>query len=197
MVRIDDGGDVTKCWFSPDGFDRLERVAGDGEWEPEIAIQLMGRCGLRASQVSYPSAKKLRYSDDGELWLFEVRVKNTKGGLKKTRDSWVPDDVADDMHKFSRERGLKQSQSWVDASTPSVRRWVKEAAHAIAADADDPRWESVSSHDLRRSWATYHLVERQVDVRTMMGIGGWSDYWAIEPYLAEPTEARIGEAMRN
>ena len=31
----------------------------------------------------------------------------------------------------------------------------------------------------------------------MMSIGGWSDYSAIEPYLAEPTEARIGEAMRT
>jgi hypothetical protein len=28
-------------------------------------------------------------------------------------------------------------------------------------------------------------------------VGGWSDYSAIEPYLAEPTEARIGEAMRG
>jgi GH18 family chitinase len=50
---------------------------------------------------------------------------------------------------------------------------------------------------VRRSWATYHLVERQVDVRTMMSIGGWSDYSAVEPYLAEPTEARIGEAMET
>jgi GH18 family chitinase len=40
-------------------------------------------------------------------------------------------------------------------------------------------------------------VERQVDVRTMMSIGGWSDYSAIEPYLAEPTETRIGQAMRS
>ena len=29
----------------------------------------------------------------------------------------------------------------------------------------------------------------------MMSIGGWSDYAAIEPYLAKPTEKRIGEAM--
>jgi hypothetical protein len=29
----------------------------------------------------------------------------------------------------------------------------------------------------------------------MMAIGGWSDYAAIEPYLAEPTERRIGEVM--
>ncbi|SIS19671.1 hypothetical protein SAMN05421752_1245 [Natronorubrum thiooxidans] len=36
--------------------------------------------------------------------------------------------------------------------------------------------------------ATYQLVERQVDVRTMMSIGGWSDCSAIEPYLAEPSQ---------
>jgi len=135
----------------------------------------------------------LRYSDDGDIWLFEVQGKNTKGGSKTTRDAWMPDDVAEDMHKYSRERGLSLSDQWIDASTPSVRRWVKEAAHAVAEQTDDPRWQSVSSHDLRRSWATYHLVERQVDVRTMMSVGGWSDYSAIEPYLAEPTEARIGE----
>lgn len=60
---------------------------------------------------------------------------------------------------------------------------------------DDDRWRHVFSHDLRRSWATYHLVERQVDVRTMMAVGGWSDYSAIKPYLKEPTESRIGDAM--
>jgi hypothetical protein len=29
----------------------------------------------------------------------------------------------------------------------------------------------------------------------MMAVGGRSDYSAIEPYLAEPTEARIGQAI--
>ena len=196
MVRVDDGGGVTKCWLSPDELDHLERTAGEDGWGREVAIQLMGRCGLRASEVNYPSDSNLRYSDDGSIWLFEVQGKNTKGGSKKTRDAWMPDNVADDIHKYSRERGFNPSDHWLDVSTPSIRRWVKEAAHTIAEQTDDPRWLSVSSHDLRRSWATYHLVERQVDVRTMMSIGGWSDYSAIEPYLAEPTEARIGEAMR-
>ncbi|ELZ21578.1 bacterio-opsin activator-like protein [Halosimplex carlsbadense 2-9-1] len=130
------------------------------------------------------------------MWLFEVQGKNTKGGDPKTRDAWMPEDVADDIHKYSRERGLDASTPWVDASKSSVRRWVKEAADKVAERKDAPRWREVSSHDLRRSWATYHLVERQVDVRTMMSVGGWSDYSAIEPYLAEPTETRIGEAMR-
>jgi integrase len=189
MVRVDDSGDITKCWLSPDELDELEREAGTWDWEREVAVQLMGRCGLRADEVPYPGDGDLRWSEDGDVWLFEVQGKNTKG-------AWMPEDVADDVHKYSRERGLDASEAWVDASKSSVRRWVKEAAERVAERRDAPRWREVSSHDLRRSWATYHLVERQVDVRTMMSVGGWSDYSAIEPYLAEPTETRIGEAMR-
>ena len=196
MVRLDDSGSVVKCWLSPAELDRLERVAGAAGWEREIAIQLMGRCGLRADEVSYPSTADLRWSQEGEIWFVEVRGKNTKGGDKTVRDAWVPEAVADDIHKYTRERDFAESDPWVDVSTASVRRWVKEAATAIAAETDNERWRHVSSHDLRRSWATYHLVERQVDVRTMMAIGGWSDYSAIEPYLAAPTERRIGDAMR-
>lgn len=29
----------------------------------------------------------------------------------------------------------------------------------------------------------------------MIAVGGWSDDSAIEPYLKEPTESRIGEAL--
>lgn len=197
MVRIDDSGTVAKCWLSPEELEQLERAVGAVDWEREIAVELMGRCGLRADEVSYPADRHLRWSDDGDVWLFEVRGKNTKGGAKTTRDAWMPDDVADDVHKYSRERGLAESDPWVSASTSTVRRWVREVRDELAEDTGDWRWSEVSSHDLRRSWATYHLVERQVDVRTMMAVGGWSDYSAIEPYLNKPTEGRIGEAMRG
>ena len=195
MVRIDDAGDITKCWLTRDELARLERTAGRGDWMREIAMQLMGRCGLRADEVSYPADEHLRWSEDGDCWLFEVRGKNTKGGDPKIRDAWMPEDVADDVHKYSRERGFGPTDPWVAVSTPTVRRWVKEAAEVVAEETGNGRWQHVSSHDLRRSWATYHLVERQIDVRTMISIGGWSDYSAIEPYLAEPTEMRIGQAM--
>jgi hypothetical protein len=155
----------------------------------------MGRCGFRASEVPYPADEHLQWSKRADGWFVEVRGKNTSGGEKKTRDAWVPERVAQDITKYVRERALDRSESWVDASVPSVRRWVKEAAKTIAERSGGDRWTHVSSHDLRRSWATYHLVEQQADARTMMAIGGWSDYAAIEPYLAQPTEKRIGEVM--
>lgn len=85
----------TKCWLSPDELTALERSAGEDGWEREIAVELMGRCGLRASEVSYSGDDHLRYSEDGGVWLFEVQGKNTKGGDRQTRDAWMPDDVAD------------------------------------------------------------------------------------------------------
>lgn len=198
MVRIDDSNAVTKCWLSPEELEQIERAAGDGwTWEREIAMQLMGRCGLRADEVDYAGPAELRWSDDGDCWLFEVRGKNTKGGKPKIRDAWMPDDVQEDIHKYARERDIREGEPWVGAATSSVRRWVKDASKRVCDETKDERWRHVSSHDLRRSWATYHLVERQVDVRTMMAVGGWSDYSAIEPYLKEPTESRIGEAFEE
>lgn len=77
----------------------------------------------------------------------------------------------------------------------SIRRWVRDITDTIAEETGEERWEHVSTHDLRRSWVTYHLVEEGVPIRVMMSIGGWSSYDAIEPYLAQPTPSKIGSEM--
>ena len=198
MVRVDDSGDVAKCWLSRDELSLLERAAGRRDWEREIAVELMGRVGLRVHETLYPGDNELWWSEEGNCWRVEVRGKNTRGGEPSLRDAWVPDDVEDDLTKFSRERGRSTGESWVSVESPdSVRRWVREACEDLVDDGHSERWLSVSSHDLRRSWAQFHLVERDRDVRTMMAVGGWSSYDAIEPYLREPTDSRIGEVMRS
>lgn len=198
MVRVkDDSGSFPKMILDP--FDEelgdLEAAARADDWEREIAIQFMGRVGCRADEVNYPTADALRWSSSGDCWLVEIRGKNTKGGEKKTRDAWVPEEVAENIQRFVSERDRGPDEPIISVTTSTVRRWVREAARQLADDDRGDRWRSVSSHDLRRSWATYHMVERGVDVRTMMSIGGWSNYAAIEPYLGEPTEAKIGRTM--
>lgn len=196
MVRItDDSGTYTKCILDPyeDELEKLEAAARREDWEREVAVQLMGRCGLRADEVTYPTRECLRWSSSGECWLLGVQGKDTSGGEGKTRDAWVPEDVAENIQRFVSERNRDPDAPIVSVSTSSIRRWVREAARQLAEEGE--RWARVSSHDLRRSWATYHMVERGTDVRTMMSIGGWSNYDAIEPYLGEPTEAKIGRSM--
>lgn len=193
------GAGTVQCWLSRDECDQLAQAAGREDWQREIAIKLQTECGLRSDEVPKVTLGDIRYSEEGECWLFEITGKNTDGGEPKMRDAWMPEEVERDISKYSRERGIGEDESLIQVSASSVRRWVKEAAQSIATETGNDRWGDVSSHDLRRSWATWHLVERDdpVDVRTMMAIGGWSSYSAIEPYLDAPTESRIGAAMRG
>lgn len=158
-------------------------------------MQLMVRCGLRVDEVGYSTRDRLRWSSSGRCWFLEVRDKNTKGGSKQTRDVWVPEEVAENIQRFASERDRGATDPLISVVTSSVRRWVRETAEQLAQKGESDRWHLVGSHDLRRSLATYHIVERGVDVRTMMSICGWSDYAAIEPHLGEATEAKIGRSM--
>jgi len=198
MVSITETGNGTKkCWLSRDECDSLAHFAGDEDWGREIAIQLMTQCGLRSDEVPKVTFGDIRHSDEGDCYLFQVEGKNTDGGDPKMRDAYLPEDLKRNIKKFVRERDIGDEEPIIDKSASSVRRWVREAAQNVAETEENDRWLNVSSHDLRRSWATWHLVERSdpVDVRTMMAIGGWSSYSAIEPYLDAPTESRIGKAL--
>lgn len=198
MVRIDDQDDETKCWLDyPTEVQTLEESARDRDWTQEIAIQLMARVGCRASGVLTARPENLRWNSDGEYWELTVKGKNTKGGEKTIRDAYVPEKVKENLDRYASERNISDDEPYVDASVSSVRRWVRELTDMIAEDTGNERWYEVSSHDLRRSWATYYLVEKNVAVRVMMEIGGWNSYEAIEPYLTKPTYEKIGEEIQK
>jgi len=195
-MRIDDSGDDVKCWLAyPDEIDALARQAREADWTRRIAVLLMGKVGLRASGVPTAKPQGLSYNEEGNFWQLTVRGKNTKGGEKATRDAYVPEGVKRELENYAKERDISPSKPYVSASVDSIRRWVREAREPLREESE--RWQHVSSHDLRRSWATYHLVEKDVSVRVMMEIGGWSSYNSIEPYLAKPTPSKIGEEFNT
>ncbi len=84
---------------------------------------------------------------------------------------------------LSEDRKILSPEEYLVSVSSSVRRWVREPARALVGGGHNERWHELSSHDLRKSWATYHMVERETDVRIMMSIDGWSDYSTIEPSL--------------
>jgi len=195
MVRIDDSNERVKCWLDfPDEIKILEQKARERDWEQEIAIQLMARIGCRSSGVLTARPENLEWNNTGEYWEIAIRGKNTKGGEKTVRDAYVPDSVKQNLDRYQSERDISPDEPYISKSVKTVERWVREITDEIA-ETHGERWEHVSSHDCRRSWATHHLVEKDVAVRVMMSIGGWSDYKAIEPYLAKPSSEKIGEEL--
>jgi len=71
--------------------------------------------------------------------------------------------VAENSQRFESERDRDDTEPLVSIA---IFCFTVEAADHLAGDGNGNRWQSVSSHTLRRSRATYHLVERSVNVRT-------------------------------
>lgn len=46
-------------------------------------------------------------------------------------------------------------------------RWIDEGDESVVEETGG-EWFGIYSHDLRRSWAAYHFIERQVNVLTMV-----------------------------
>ena len=198
MVRIDDSNDRTKCWidFNKEG-KLLEEKAREKDWEQEIAIQLLLRVGCRVSGIFSVKPEGISWNEKGEYWQVRVRGKNTKGGEKTVRDAYLPDRVKENLDRYASERDIEQDEPYISVAKSTVRNWVSQCAKEIADETGEQRWEYVSTHDLRRSWATHYLVEEGVQVRVMMEIGGWSSYDAIESYLDKPSPQKIGSEMNS
>ncbi|MFD1572013.1 tyrosine-type recombinase/integrase [Halorubrum laminariae] len=66
-------------------------------------------------------------------------------------------------------------------SMRSLRRWIQDALNELNEKHDDDGWRYLSTHDLRRTWAT-PLSDVEVDPLLVLDWGGWEDletFWTI------------------
>lgn len=67
---------------------------------------------------------------------------------------------------------MNRHQPLVELSERGVRDVVKRTAERAAEATGDDDYRYVSSHDLRRRFAQRLLVEKQVNPRVVMQVGG-------------------------
>lgn len=185
-------------WLTRDEYREIPRQANTHL--QEIAIRLMGDCGLRASEVLDVRPSDVSRRSDGRHYELEVVAgKDTTGDYTggKHRETWLPIDLEASINRYVREHDLDDAQPLVDRTTRTLQNWVDAAAARAATATDDDDYTRVSTHDLRRCWANHLLVEENVSPRIVMALGGWSSYDAIEPYLAAPTEDNINQTMAD
>lgn len=183
-------------WMSRDEYHELPRSASS--FQREIAIRLMGDCGLRVAETLDVAPEHVTRTKDGRHHQLEVvSGKDTTGEYDggKYRETWLPRDVEVLLARYEQENGLDPEDPFIDVKKRQVQNWVGDAADAAADETGDDDYRKVSTHDLRRCWANHLLVEENVSPRIVMALGGWSSYDAIEPYLAAPTEENIIESM--
>jgi len=189
-------GQTFNVWMDRTEYEQLPRNARD--YAHEVAIRLMGECGLRVAEVAEVAYDDVKRSTDGQHYRLRVGSgKDTTGEYDggKYREAWLPASLERQMFRFTQERDIDESEPLFDVSKRTLQNWVSYAAADTADAVGEEDYRKVSAHDLRRSWAHDLLVEQKVGVRIVMTIGGWSSYDAIEPYLTRPSESNIIDEM--
>jgi integrase len=183
-------------WMSRDEYERLPRATNG--YAQEIALRLMGDCGLRVAEVLDVCPSHIDRMSDGRHYGLEVVAgKDTSGSYSggKHRETWLPVDLERDINRYTQHQEINRDEPLIDRSKRTLQYWVESAAVTVADETGDDDYRRVTSHDLRRCWANHLLVEEGISPRIVMALGGWSSYDAIEPYLAAPTEENIIDSM--
>ena len=188
--------DQYKCWLTDDDLEELRRAAGSHR--DDLVIQLGGFVGLRAFEIPQVTPKHVKRTPDGDH--FRLRVpegKDTTGSGGKPRDAYLPREVEGDIHRYIRSEDVGRNDPIVDLSESGIRAVVKRTAERAADATGDEDFRHVSSHDLRRRFAQRLLVDKQVNPRVVMQVGGWDSFQAIEPYLNAPTPDVVNDAFEE
>jgi len=172
-----DDRDDRKVWLSQDEVEQLfETAEGPSQ---RLAFALAARCGLRSEEVTRVTANDVVDTDAGAMLL----VHEGKGD--KYRETPIPADLKNTIETAAEYRDepddhpIVTSQSPEDGvSTRTLRRWIESAGEQLA-ETDDPRWQYLTMHDLRRTWAT-SLKGAEVDALLVCDWGGWED---LETFL--------------
>ncbi|MEQ1571061.1 MAG: site-specific tyrosine recombinase XerD [Myxococcota bacterium] len=179
LPKVLSEAEVEALLAAPDPADPLGRRDG-------AMIELMYATGLRVSElVSLP-----RKAVDAEIGVLRIRGKGDK-------DRLVPlGDVAfDRMVRYLREDRPLHDPAGVRAEVFLSRRgramsrqnfWQRLKVYGVACGI---RWEQVTPHVLRHSFAT-HLLEHGADLRSLQAMLGHSDLGTTQIYT-HVTRARL------
>lgn len=184
-------GDQTKVWLTDDEIEELRRSTAS--LRDDLIIQLGAFVGLRAFEIPQVRPAGVKATDSGQYRLHVPAGKDTTGSGGKRRDAYLPDRVERDLQRYQNAENIAPKEPFIDLTTDGVRKAVIRTAEKTAERTGDGDFGHVSSHDLRRRFAQRLLVDREMNPRVVMAVGGWDSFAAIEPYLTEPTETVIDE----
>lgn len=195
-MRIEATGkeDQYKVWATDGEIEQLRRETAS--YRDDILIQLGAYVGLRAFEMPQIRPIDIKETESGQYRLHVRSGKDTTGTGGKPRDAYLPADVERELQKYQNAQNIAPKEPYINLSERGVRAAIKRTAEATADATGKENYRHLSSHDLRRRFAQRLLVDREMNPRVVMAVGGWDSFQAIEPYLNAPTEDVVDDAFQ-
>ncbi|AEH37145.1 bacterio-opsin activator domain-containing protein [Halopiger xanaduensis] len=159
-----------------------------------LVVRLCGDVGLRPAelaQLTVDDVEQVRI--DPPRYLVRVPAIDDRD----RRAAYLPTHVERELRRYARSNGLSTDDRIFSVTPRRLQMLVSEVADRASDTVDDPALKDVSSSDLRRYFARRALVDHDVNPRAVKAAGGWRSFEALEPYLAEPTEAELVDAFET
>lgn len=158
-------------------------------------------CSLRVdttSGLTYGQFVK-RKTPEGDLWFAAIRAKDATEREAETRPRmvYIPDDIMEQIHRHAERHNIGEEDELFECSKRTIQRDVKRSAKNAATATGNEDFKKISSHDLRRYFATHLLYRHQVPPPVVRGLGGWKSDEAMFEYLVLPNDVlaeRLGES---
>lgn len=171
-LREHDDRSDKKVWLSTDETKQFIEAADDTQ--QRIAFEFGARCGLRSGEWLDVTPRDVVDTEGGTM----LRVWEGKGD--KFRETPAPPSLAATIDTVADMRDSGPDEPILSvSSTRTLRRWVSRTGEQLADETGDPGWRELSTHDLRRTWATA-LADAEVDPLLALDWGGWED---LETFL--------------
>jgi integrase len=181
LTEEHDGGDGRRVWLDESEVTQLLELPD--EQERRIGLALGARGGLRSHEIVDVAPEHVIDTDAGTM----LTVPEGKGD--KLRETPIPDTLAASIRSIGEYRDEPESVPVVDKSTRTLRHWIQTYREEMVKDTDDDRWEYLTTHDLRRTWAG-QLANADVDETVALRWGGWNDLETfLDHYRGEATAA--------
>jgi hypothetical protein len=104
----------------------------------------------------------------------------------------VPISLYHDIQDYCDRNGIGENdQLFPDIQKKRLGDIIKEAAEYTARQTGKEGYADITSHDMRRFFATHMLRHEGVDIDIVMAMGGWSNRKSMDPYLRTPLEEDI------
>jgi len=175
-----------KVWLSIEETEQL--LDKPDEMERAVAFELGVRCGLRSGEILNVAPDDVIDTNAGDM----LKVPDGKGD--KYREAPLPSTLKRQIETVAEIRDEDSSEPIVSVTTTqSLRNWIRETRETLAEETGDDRWQYVSMHDLRRTWAT-QVAENDVDPLIVCQWGGWTD---LETFLDHYRGSYSPEAQRR
>jgi len=174
-----------RVWLSEQEVDQLLQLPT--EQEQRIALSLGVRCGLRSHEVVAVAPEHVVDTDAGKM----LTVPEGKGD--KYRETPIPAPLAASIRSIGEFRTEPQAKPVIKKSTRTLRRWIQQYREEMQARTNDDRWQYLTTHDLRRTWAG-QLANADVDETVALRWGGWND---LETFLNHYRGEATAKAQRR